>query len=53
MCPLKSGKNVSHGKSKSQISNCLSDRNVNMIRDPQKLYRYRKFSSNAELLHQE
>jgi hypothetical protein len=44
----KSGKNNSN-KHKNNINNCLSDRNVPTSRDTQKLFKYRKFSSNAEL----
>lgn len=47
----KNNQNYASQNNKSS-NHCLSDRNINILRDPQKLLKYRKFSSNAEL-HQE
>ena len=44
----KSDKNAV-SKTKNIINNCLSDRNIVSNRDQQKLFKYRKFSSNADL----
>lgn len=46
-------KSTTNNRSRKNIAHCLSERNIAPTPQPNKLFKYRKFSSNAELQQQD
>jgi hypothetical protein len=46
-------KSTTNNRSRKNIAHCLSERNITPTPQPNKLFKYRKFSSNAELQQQD